>query len=100
MEHILIGKDLLLKIDQITSANLCAIDKEGKPCIKVKLIDGNEWTIWANLENSRQILRSIPKINDQFDLIENIKSSVFQSRAGRESNISKEIKELINSNKQ
>lgn len=95
MEHILIGRDLLLKIDQIASANLSARDKSDKPCIKIKLMDGTEWTIWANMEKSREVLRSIPKINDQVDLIENIKASVFQSRTGRESNISKEIKQLL-----
>jgi len=96
MEHILIGRNLLLKIDHIMSANLSVVDKDGKDCIKIKVSDGTEWTVWANLEYSRQTLKSIPKINDQFDLLENIREVVLKNRVGRESNVSIEIKEILN----
>jgi len=78
IKHILIGRNLLLKIDQIVSANLSATDKDGKDCIKIKLIDRTEWTVWSRLDMSRQLLISIPKINDQFELLENIKVCVYE----------------------
>ena len=95
MKHILIGKDLLLNVEHILSANLTAKDKEDKECIKIITSNQNEWTIWANLGYSRDILRAIPKVNDQFDLLENIKGCVMMRRRGRESNVSKEIKQIL-----
>jgi hypothetical protein len=96
MGHILIGKNLVLKVDQIESALLEETDDNGKPCIKVKMVSNIEWTIWANLEYSKGALKSIARINDQFDLLENIKGCVLKNRKGRESKVSKEIQELLN----
>ena len=35
MEHVLVGKDLLLKVDQIASAWMSATDENGRDCVKV-----------------------------------------------------------------
>ena len=95
IKHILIGKDLLLKVDNIVSANLSAKDSKNATCIKVQLDNNTEWTVWANLEHSKKLIRSIPKVNEQFELIENIKGCVLKSRLGRETNLSKEIREIL-----
>lgn len=93
--HILIGNNLLLKIDTIESANLLAIDKKGEDCIEVYVSKGTKWTIWNQLEKSRRLLRTIPKINEQFELLENIRACILKNRRGRESNVSKEIREML-----
>lgn len=95
MKHILIGRNLILNPDHIISANLSAKDYEGKPCIKVKVDDGTEWTIWANLEKSKQILISMAQYNDAFELVDMITKKVNESRRGVESKLSKEIKQLL-----
>ncbi len=95
MEHILIGKNLLLKVDCIESALIETKDEQQVDCIKVRMTNGTEWTIRANILKSRLILRSIPKINDQYELIEELKRCVYKNRVGRESKVIKEIKSII-----
>lgn len=96
MEHILIGKDLLLKTDHIVSANLSAKTNDDKDCIKVKLLDGTQWTVYSNLAKSKEILRTIPKINDQHELIEQLKDCVYKGRIGRNPIVLAELKDILN----
>jgi len=95
MKHILIGKSLLIKVDEIVSANLTAKDKEDRDCIEVVLTSGTKWTIWSNLNKSREVLRAVATINDKLELIETISNLVYESKVGRESNLSKKIKQIL-----
>ena len=76
MAHILVGNNLLLKVDDIVSANLAAKDDNDRPCIKIRLTTGEEWTIWANLEQSKKVLKSIPLLNSETNVIEQISTCV------------------------
>lgn len=91
-EHILLSGDLILKIDFIKSAHLNAKDSKGKHCIKINMTTGETWIIYRDLESVREILKSIPNLNDQFDLIENIKNTVLVSR---DSKLKKELEKIL-----
>jgi|GEM_PF-6009481 len=93
-KHILIGDNLILNINHIVSANLSDF-KNGKNCISINLQGGTVWTVWANLQQSREVLKSTVKINENLELIENIEKCVLSKRVGRESNLSKELKEIL-----
>lgn len=98
MSHVLIGGDLLLKIDQIVSANLLAKNEDDKPCIKVTLENGVEWTVYSDLEASKRRLKTIAKNNNTEVIIKKVKRAVYKNRRGRESYLSKEIKEILETN--
>lgn len=95
MKHIIIGKSLIIRIEDIVTANLSAKCKDDKPCIKVLLSTGTEWTIWSNLEKSKEVLRSIPLINKNLKLVRDIEYLISKPKVGRESNLSKQIKEIL-----
>lgn len=94
--HILVGENLLLKVDHIVSANLKTTSDNNRECIKITLESGTIWTIYANLHHSREVLKSIPLFNDNLMLITKIESIVLKKRPGPKSKLSTELKELLN----
>ena len=89
-------KNLLInRIEDIVSANLTAKCKDDKDCIKLLLSTGTEWTVWSNLKESKEVLRSIPMINKNLKLVRDIEYLVHTSKVGRESNLSKRIKQVL-----
>lgn len=95
MSHVLIGKSLILKVEDIVSANLNSTCKDGKECIKVTMSNNVEWTIWANLIDSRKTLRDIPTFNKNMRLVRDVEWLVNSPKVGRESILSKKLKELF-----
>ena len=95
MKHILIGRELLINTDDIVSANLRTTNEKGNDCNKIVLKSRVEWTVFSNLQESRVILRAVAIINQKLELIEEIKNLVYKPSVGRESNCSKQIKELL-----
>lgn len=92
--HILIGSGLILRVSDIVSANLNAKDDKDNDCIKVKVQDGTTWTVWQDLEQSRQKLRSITTQQTDRELLLKIRAIVFQKK--RTNSLQHQLRKFFN----
>lgn len=93
MDHINVGKDLILKISDIRAVNLHTKDNKDNVCIKLTLVDGTIWSIYSNLVESRQRLLMVLCDKDIYDTIKLIRDTA--ERSG-ECKLKYKVLELIN----
>ena len=91
-KFIYLGSGLVLKVENISYANLTAT-KEGKPCIQITMSDGTIWSVYSDLKESRKILKNLSL--ETVDIFDKVKQVLKGKSTVSTSIINRKIEEIL-----